>query len=284
MAEKKTKTTNQTEGKEVATVSDDELALALKQSEKLQEKENAGDGVKADYLLLAKSGSKALKKSEKDLYIEKLKIGDIYIQKDKVNLGSELKVVPLAFITLYNEKQDARKDSQFFGVWNKEQALNYPLVDGNNFNRQLPNGHILTPVNWVMVNVIGHPEIENAVIAFKSTGSRIWRKWKEDAKNRSGSCATLVYKIFEENYENADYSWTDFGFEYVESLLEKKGDKAKAEALACLKKSNAIRESYDKRTLIGNHDTQELSGKPVQAYIEDASETEESYDDEDSGF
>ena len=124
MAEKKTKTTNQTEGKEVATVSDDELALALKQSEKLQEKENAGDGVKADYLLLAKSGSKALKKSEKDLYIEKLKIGDIYIQKGKVNLGSELKVVPLAFITLYNEKQDARKDSQFFGVWNKEQALN----------------------------------------------------------------------------------------------------------------------------------------------------------------
>ena len=276
---------SEVEGKEITKVSDDELALALEQSKKLQEKENEGDGVKADYLLLAKSGSKALKRSEKDLFIEGLAIGDIYIQKDKLNLGSSLKVVPLAFITLYNEKADASKDAQFFGTWNKEQAVTFPLVDGNNFNRQLPNGHVLVPVNWVMVNVIGHPEIENAVIAFKSTGSRIWRKWKEDAKNRSSSCATLVYKIFEESYNNDKFDWTDFGFEYVESLLEKEGDKSKAEALACLKKSNAIRESYDKHTLIGNHDTQAITAKPVTAYIaEDASDTEDSYDDEDSGF
>lgn len=275
---------SEVEGKEITKVSDDELALALEQSKKLQEKENEGDGVKADYLLLAKSGSKALKRSEKDLYIKGLSIGDIYIQKDKLNLGAELKVVPLAFITLYNEKADASKDAQFFGTWNKEQAVQFDLVDGNNFNRQLPNGHILVPVNWVMVNVLGHPEIENAVIAFKSTGSRIWRKWKEDAKNRSSSCATLVYKIFEESYNNDKFDWTDFGFEYLGSLLEKEGDKAKAEALACLKKSNAIREAYDKRTLITNHDTQAITAKPVKAYIEDASDTAESFDDEDSGF
>ena len=271
---------NQTEGKEITKVSDDELALALEQSKKLQEKENEGDGVKADYLLLAKSGSKALKRSEKDLFIDGLAIGDIYIQKDKLNLGSELKVVPLAFITLYNEKADASKDAQFFGTWNKEQAVTFPLVDGNNFNRQLPNGHILVPVNWVMVSVIGHHEIENAVIAFKSTGSRIWRKWKEDAKNRSSSSATLVYRIFEESYNNDKFDWTDFGFEYVESLLETDKD----EALFCLKKSNAIRESYERRTLIGNHDTQAVTSKPVTAYIEDASDTEESFDDEDAGF
>lgn len=278
---------SEVEGKEIANVSDDELALALEQSKKLQEKENEGDGVKADYLLLAKSGSKALKRSEKDLYIEGLAVGDIYIQKDKLNLGAELKVVPLAFITLYNEKADAGKDAQFFGTWNKEQAVQFDLVEGNNFNRQLPNGHILVPVNWVMVEVLGHPEIENAVIAFKSTGSRIWRKWKEDAKNRSGSSATLVYKIFEETYNNDKYDWTDFGFEFVESLLEKEGNKAKAQALACLKKSNTIRESYERHTLIGNHDTQAITAKPVKGYIEDtsdASETEESYDDEESGF
>ena len=273
---------SEVEGKEITTVSDDELALALEQSKKLQEKENEGDGVKADYLLLAKSGSKALKRSEKDLYIEGLAIGDIYIQKDKLNLGADLKVVPLAFITLYNEKEDASKDAKFYGTWNKEQAVQFDLVEGNNFNRQLPNGHILVPVNWVMVNVIGHPEIENAVIAFKSTGSRIWRKWKEDAKNRSSSSATLVYSIFEESYNNDKFDWTDFGFEYVESLLEK--EENKKIALDCLKKSNAIRESYERRTLIGNHDTQAITAKPVTAYIEDASDTEESFDDEDAGF
>ena len=182
--------------------------------------------------------------------------------------------------TKLQEKESADKDAKFFGMWNKEQAVEFPVVDGSYFNRQLPNGHILVPVNWVMVTVIGHHEIENAVIAFKSTGSRIWKKWKEDAKERSGSSATLVYKIHEEAYSNDKYDWTDFGFEYVESLLETD----KAEAVYCLKKSNAIRESYEKHALVGNHDVASLSKAPVKAYIEDASETEDSFDDEEMGF
>ena len=269
---------NQTEGKEVA-VSDEELAELVTTSSKLQEKENAGDGVKADYLLLAKPATKAVSKANKDLYIEGLSIGDIFIQKDKIVLGKELKVVPLAFITLYQEKDSDSPDAHFFGVWNKEQAVQFPVADGSYFNRQLPNGHILCPVNWVMVTVLGHHEIENAVIAFKSTGSRIWKKWKEDAKGRSSSSATLVYKIFEEAYSNDKFNWTDFGFEYVESLLETD----KAEAVYCLKKSNAIRESYEKATLIGNHDVASLSSSSAPA-IEDATQTAESYDDEDAGF
>ena len=272
---------NQTEGKEVATVSDDELAGLVAQNSKLQEKENAGEGVKADYLLLAKPNTKALQRSQKDLYIQGLQIGDIFLQKDKKVLGAELKVVPLAFITLYQEKESVAKDANFFGVWNKEQALQFPVADGSYFNRQLPNGHILVPVNWVMVTVIGHHEIENAVIAFKSTGSRIWKKWKEDVKERSSSSATLVYKIHEEAYSNDKYDWTDFGFEYVESLLETN----KAEAVYCLKKSNAIREAYEKATLVGNHDVSALSAKiQTTALIEDASDTEDSFDDEELGF
>ena len=268
---------NQTEGKEVASV-DEELSTLVATNSKLQEKENEGEGVKADYLLLAKPGSKALKRTEKDLYIQGLQIGDIYIQKDKLNLGAEIKVVPLAFITLYNERESADQNAKFFGVWNKEQAVNFPLVDNSYFNRKLPNGHILVPVHWVMVTVIGHHEIENAVIAFKSTGNRIWKKWKEDAKSRSSSSATLVYTIKEETYNNEKYSWSDFGFEYTANLLETD----KAEALFCLKKSNAIREAYNKATLISNHDIASLESKPVQAMVEDASETEESFDD--SGF
>ena len=271
---------NQTEGKEIA-VSDEELAGLVAQNTKLQEKESEGEGVKADYLLLAKPNTKALQRSQKDLYIQGLQIGDIFLQKDKKVLGAELKVVPLAFITLYQEKESAAKDAKFFGMWNKEQAVEFPVAEGSYFNRQLPNGHILVPVNWVMVTVIGHHEIENAVIAFKSTGSRIWKKWKEDVKERSGSSATLVYKIHEEAYSNDKYDWTDFGFEYVESLLETN----KAEAVYCLKKSNAIREAYEKATLVGNHDVSALSAKiQTTALIEDASDTEDSFDDEEIGF
>ena len=273
------KNVSEVEGKEFA-YSEEELAGLLAQNQKLQEKENEGEGIKADYLILAKTGTKALQRSQKDLYIQGLQIGDIFLQKDKKVLGAEVKVVPLAFITLYQEKESAAQDAKFFGMWNKEQAVTFPVADGSYFNRQLPNGHILVPVNWVCVTVIGHHEIENAVIAFKSTGSRIWKKWKEDAKERSGSSATLVYKIHEEAYNNDKYDWTDFGFEYVESLLETD----KAEAVYCLKKSNAIRESYEKHVLVGNHDIASLSKAPVKAYIEDASTTEDSFDDEEAGF
>lgn len=272
---------NQTEGKELA-YSEEELAGLLAQNQKLQEKENEGEGIKADYLILAKTGTKALQRSQKDLYIPGLQIGDIFLQKDKKVLGAEIKVVPLAFITLYQEKESAAQDAKFFGMWNKEQAVTFPVADGSYFNRQLPNGHILVPVNWVCVTVIGHHEIENAVIAFKSTGSRIWKKFKEDAKSRSGSSATLVYKIFEESYNNDKFDWTDFGFEFVGSLLESD----KEEAVYCLRKSNAIREAYEKATLVGNHDVSALTAKKPASLIEDASEVADSYDDdmEEMGF
>ena len=268
------------ETKEITSVNEDELTALLAENQKRQEKENEGDGVKADYLILAKTGTKALQRSQKDLYIEGLQIGDIFLQKDKKVLGHELKVVPLAFITLYQEKESDAQDAKFFGMWNKEQALTFPVANGSYFNRQLPNGHVLVPVNWVCVTVIGHHEIENAVIAFKSTGSRIWKKWKEDAKNRSGSSATLVYKIFEEAYNNDKFDWTDFGFQYVESLLETD----KEEAVYCLKKSNAIRESYEKATLVGNHDVHALTSGRAVAQIADASDVEDSTDDEELGF
>ena len=160
---------NQAEGKELA-YSEEELAGLLAQNQKLQEKENEGERVEADYLILAKTGTKALQRSKKE-YIQGLQIGDIFLQKDKKILGTEVKVVPLAFITLYQEKESADQDAKFFGMWNKEQAVTFPVADGSYFNRQLPNGHILVPVNWVCVYLPDHPEIENAVVAFKSTGA-----------------------------------------------------------------------------------------------------------------
>ena len=272
------KNVSEVEGKELA-YSEEELAGLLAQNQKLQEKENEGERVEANYLILAKTGTKALQRSKKE-YIPGLQIGDIFLQKDKKILGTEVKVVPLAFITLYQEKESADQDAKFFGMWNKEQAVTFPVADGSYFNRQLPNGHILVPVNWVCVTVIGHHEIENAVIAFKSTGSRIWKKFKEDAKSRSGSSATLVYKIFEETYSKDKFEWTDFSFEFVESLLETD----KEEAVYCLRKSNAIREAYEKATLVRNHDVSALTAKKPASLIEDASEVADSYDDEFEGF
>lgn len=262
---------NQVEGKEIAEVSDEELAKALALSGEMQAKENAGDPVKADYILLAKANSKALNPKVPDLYIEGLKMGDFYIQKDKKNLGNELKVVPLAFVTVYKEMTDNTMNANFVGMWTKEQAGQFPVCEGSYYDRQLPNGHILKPTNWVIVEILGHSEIENAVIAYKSTGSRIWKAWKEDAKARSQSSATLVYGLFSETQSNDKNTWDDIGFKFESNLLETD----KKMALFCLNKSNAIRKSYENHTLIGEHDVTKLTATNKVAQITDGSDVED---------
>lgn len=270
----------QTEEKKVTEVTDEQLAQLVAQNSRLQEQEMADGGIQPDYILLAKTGTKALNPLEKDLYVEGLAIGDFFIQKDKVKFGNELKVVPLMFLTVYNEMESKSRDSRFLGKWTQEQALQFPLAEGSYFDRQLPNGHILTPSHWVAVEVLGHRDIKFAVIAYKSTGSRIWKSWKEDVRKRSGASATLVYRLFADQYESTKGKWLDINYAFDHNLLEKDRN----EAVYCLQKSNEMREAYGKNLLIQKHNLEAITAKPVVAQIEDASDVEESSGEEELGF
>lgn len=270
----------QTEEKTVTEVTDEQLAQLVAQNSRLQEQEMADGGIQPDYILLAKTGTKALNPLEKDLYVEGLAIGDFFIQKDKVKLGNELMVVPLMFLTVYNEMESKSRDSRFLGKWTQEQALQFPLAEGSYFDRQLPNGHILTPSHWVAVEVLGHRDIKFAVIAYKSTGSRIWKSWKEDVRKRSGASATLVYRLFADQYESTKGKWLDINYAFDHNLLEKDRN----EAVYCLQKSNEMREAYGKNLLIQKHNLEAITAKPVVAQIEDASDVEESSGEEELGF
>ena len=270
----------QTEEKKVTEVTDEQLAQLVAQNSRLQEQEMADGGIQPDYILLAKTGTKALNPLEKDLYVEGLAIGDFVMQKDKVKLGSELMVVPLMFLTVYNEMESKSRDSRFLGKWTQEQALQFPLAEGSYFDRQLPNGHILTPSHWVAVEVLGHRDIKFADIAYKSTGSRIWKSWKEDVRKRSGASATLVYRLFADQYESTKGKWLDINYTFDHNLLEKDRN----EAVYCLQKSNEMREAYGKNLLIQKHNLEAITAKPVVAQIEDASDVEESSGEEELGF
>jgi hypothetical protein len=199
------------------------------------------------------------------------------------------------FMTVYNEKDGAGRDAKFIGKWSQEQAVQFPLVEGSYFDRQLPNGHILSPSNWAVVEVLkakfnedgefvkvlGIEDIKFGVVAYKSTGSRIWKAWKDDVKKRSGASATLIYTLFSDTYENDKGDWTDVNFSYTANLLEKD----KNVAVACLKKSNELREALQNALLIQRHDLSALMPlKPAVAQIEDASTVEDSTDEEELGF
>lgn len=248
----------QTQEKPVADVTDEQLAELIARNSELQKVEMLDGGVQPDYIILAKNNTKALDPTNADLYIENLKVGDFFIQKDKVVLGRDLKVVPLMFLTVYNEKDGPGNDAKFLGKWTQEQAGRFPLAEGSYFDRQMPNGHILTPTNWVVVELSGHPEVKFAVVSYKSTGSRIWKAWKEDVRKRSGSSATLVYKLYPISCQNSKGKWLDIQFEYAGSLLEK----SKAMAVHCLQKSNELRQMYSDNLLIESHGENECTALP----------------------
>lgn len=240
----------QTPGTAVAM--DEEIAQLIAQNERAQKAELA-EASSADYILLAKPATKALKRSS-DKYIDGLSIDDFYIQKSKTVLGKDLLVVPLMFMTVYNEMDSSDSNAKMLGIWAKEQAEQYPLVKDSFYNHKLPNGHILVPSNWVAVELLrceggevtGHLDVEFGVVAYKSTGSRIWREWKKDVKSRAGSSATLVYHLASEEQHGSKGDWTDIGFTFAGNLLEL----SKIEAIHCLKKSNELHEAYDKHFIV----------------------------------
>lgn len=242
----------------VTEVTDEQLAQLIAKNSELQKQEMMDGGVQPDYIILAKNNTQALDPTNADLYIPNLQIGDFFVQKEKVNLGRELKVVPLMFLTVYNEKEHSGRDARLLGKWSYEQGSQFPLCEGSYFDRQLPNGHILQPSNWVVVEVSGHPEFKFAVIPYKSTGSRIWKQWKEDVRKRSGASATLIYKVRASGFENAKGKWLDIVFEYAGSLLEA----SKTMAVKCLEKSNELCDLYSKKMLFEPHNIDDVAALP----------------------
>ena len=267
----------QTQGTAVAM--DEEIAQLIAQNERAQKAELA-EASSADYILLAKPATKALKRSS-DKYIDGLSIDDFYIQKSKTVLGKDLFVVPLMFMTVYNEMDSSDINAKMLGIWAKEQAEQYPLVEGSFYNHKLPNGHILVPSNWVAVELLryeggevtGHLDVEFGVVAYKSTGSRIWRAWKKDVKSRAGSSATLVYHLASEEQHGSKGDWTDIGFTFAGNLLEL----SKIEAIHCLKKSNELHEAYDKHFIVP---LKEVDTKAIESTTAESLASEVAEDDD----
>ena len=267
----------QTQGTAVAM--DEEIAQLIAQNERAQKAELA-EASSADYILLAKPATKALKRSS-DKYIDGLSIDDFYIQKSKTVLGKDLFVVPLMFMTVYNEMDSSDINAKMLGIWAKEQAEQYPLVEGSFYNHKLPNGHILVPSNWVAVELLryeggevtGHLDVEFGVVAYKSTGSRIWRAWKKDVKSRAGSSATLVYHLASEEQHGSKGDWTDIGFTFAGNLLEL----SKIEAIHCLKKSNELHEAYDKHFIVP---LKEVDTKAIESTTAESLASEIAEDDD----
>lgn len=190
-------------------------------AEKLKQKaEEAGvavESVRDDFgsntlfLSLCQSGARALKEEYDDLYMPELKPRDFYIQSRKIILGKKLRVVPVLFLSVYNELAPAKTPKglpKFVGVWHKDDAAPYDLKFGSYFDKELPNGNILQPVTWVICYLPAHPELENVVLTFKSTAQKVARAWRKDLDAngyKSHEAVCVLSSKVETN--DSDQSW-----------------------------------------------------------------------------
>ena len=224
MAEKKTSGAKKTTGakkaagakKEVAkkktTAVSSSFAERARATRKLAENTRDDYGTNQTFISLCQTGARALKEEEDTLYIDGLKPRQYYIQSMKKVLGNKLRVVPLKFLSVYNElapiKGKPNAQPKFVGVWHRQDAEKYDLRLGSYFDRELPNGNILQPVTWVLCYLPDFPEIKNVVLTFKSTGQKIAKAWRKEIDSRSRPAHETVYVLSSSVEKNdADQSW-----------------------------------------------------------------------------
>lgn len=184
----------------------------LKRAEALKEKESnlLPVGMDVNFISLAQKSSRVVD-PDSEHRIEGLNLKEFYSFKLNKGFGSSLKVVPLAFISVYNHFSSADADANFIGVIHEEDAIKLPKVKGSFSDRQVADGSILQPVTWVCVKLVDFPEIENAVITFKKGGLKIAKEWAKVAGDKELPASMQIYEVVADvntaKKEGKEFSW-----------------------------------------------------------------------------
>jgi hypothetical protein len=233
---------------------DAEFLAQLEKNEAL-DAQDGKDGLNVSFISLAKEKTKALDEDNKELYIEGLKLKDLFIQKTKRVLGKSIKVVPLAFFNLFAQYSDTSKNAKYLSTWTFEEGDKFPLVSGSYYDRLLPNGKgILKPITWVVVYLPDFPDIDKPVITFKSTGNKVAANWLKSIRNEHKLTTQCLFEVKAGKQTNADGdSWFEFEPKLIGLTFDKVADKVQANVpyvKELIELSNEYRSMYSQGTLI----------------------------------
>lgn len=233
---------------------DAEFLAQLEKNEAL-DAQDGKDGLDVSFISLAKEKTKALDEDNKELYIEGLKLKDLFIQKTKRVLGKSIKVVPLAFFNMFAQYSDTSKSAKYLSTWTFEEGDRFPLVSGSYYDRLLPNGKgILKPITWVVVYLPDFPDIDKPVITFKSTGNKVAANWLKSIRNERKLTTQCLFEIKAGKQTNADGdSWFEFEPELIGLTFDKVAGKVQAKVpyvKELIELSNEYRSMYSQGTLI----------------------------------
>ena len=256
--------------KEVIKMNSDIATRLAEKARKAASKVNELSGVQGkqfSFVLIAQKGSKAIDPDEKDLYIDGLKRKQFYLMKEKKILGDTLRVVPLMFIPCYGEysidKRNPKKAPTFVGVWHKDDALEVPLAEGSYFDRPLPNGNVLRPINWVPVYLPDFPELEDIAVPFKSNSNKRASAWKKDAESRGSAVFENTYELTVDVQKSGDNSWFEIVPEFRSKVFEFKDDAIEIYedfAEAVIERAEQIADQYEEGKVIPRRNVANILG------------------------
>jgi len=229
-------------------------------------------------------------------YMKGVKLRDYVITSKKVVVSDKRQCIDATIIGMFKlyaetkKKESENEIAPTVSFWMPEDAQQFPILPGSYFDRGLPNGNILQPVHWVFLYLHDHPEIEDALISFRSKGNSIYVQLAKEVIAASSVCTELRFEISSQGLRNEKYKKTDYyplftivGHNYTLTdggvTKAKDSNVDKATLAEILTRSKKVYEDYKNMKLVAKKNTQALlggSGRPaISAGYED--------DDEDEG-
>jgi hypothetical protein len=278
----------------------DELSALAAANKELEDAERAKTGGNNLYIALVQGNSSILIEGD-PRYIKGVKMHDFVIAQNKLRLGATLDATILGTFKLYEEKAKKEKENEMaptVGFWMPEQAEMVALGDGELFARPLTNGNVLLPVHWVFLYLHDHPELEGAMLAFRSTGNKVFTQLRKLLKQESTICTELRFKIGKQGIRNETYARTIFyseftiagkNFDYEDDKVKLiKGAMGKDEVKVVLERSKELQEEYARNrmvTLRNENAVAALIGtQPIRAALPAAREAPDDGDHEATQF
>jgi len=145
-------------------------------------------GRQYNYLkIIGNSANDPITKEGKPEYIKGAKEGVWVIPSQKLLLGKAVTLSIKGMFKVYEDsipgqKKDPKSKQepmrQVIAYWLPQDAEQIPLegIFERPYRGKDGVDHILKPVHWMFVYLHEHPEIEDAVITFRSTGNRIYKE------------------------------------------------------------------------------------------------------------
>ena len=265
----------------------DDLAALVRQNQAMEASERAKTVRQNSFITLIKANSGALDENNPN-FIKGLKPLDYAITSRKMKLGKTLDATILGMFKVYAEVTPKERDSDMartVSFWMPDDAIQYPTMPGNNFDRQLPNGNLLQPHHWMFVYLHDFPEIEDGLITFRSKGNSIYAKIEKMIGSQCSSCAELRVSISNQGIANDKQKKTDYypaveitgrnyTFNAEGKIVKPKGSDLDQDTLReIITRSNELYQAYTGMKMIGKK--QALLQSPTKPALTAGYEEEE---------